>query len=107
MKEPPGPNSPGGGQMDELLARVPAKVRDRFREIIALTDKFCAEHLNDEFRALCRTSAADACAAKVPIASGKAAGWAAGVLYSVAFTNFLTSDPDQPFHTSPGDLAKR
>jgi hypothetical protein len=93
--------------MDELLTRVPAKLRDRFREIVALTDRFCAAHLNEEFRDLCRACAADACAAKVPVASGKPAGWAAGVLFSVAYANFLTSDPDRPFHMSPGDLAKR
>ncbi|MBN9119718.1 MAG: plasmid pRiA4b ORF-3 family protein, partial [Planctomycetes bacterium] len=96
--------------MDELLARVPVKLRDRFREIVALTDAFCSAHLNDEYRDLSRTCAADACATKkvkVPVASGKAAGWAAGVLFSVAYANFLTSDPDRPFHMPPGDLAKR
>jgi hypothetical protein len=93
--------------MDELLRRVPAKLRDRFREIVALTDRYCAAHLNDEFRDLCRACTADACAAGVPVATGKAAGWAAGVLFSVGYANFLTSDPNQPFHMSPDDMAKR
>jgi hypothetical protein len=93
--------------MDELLARVPEKLRDRFREIIALTDTFCAAHLNAEYRDLCRACAADACGAKgVSVGSGKAAGWAAGVLYAVGYANFLTSDPGRPFHMTPDALAK-
>lgn len=93
--------------MDELLARVPKNLHPRFREIVALTDAFCAAHLNDEYRDLCRACAADACAAKVPVASGKAAGWAAGVAYSVAFANFLTSDPSQKYHIPADDIARR
>lgn len=93
--------------MDELLARVPKKLHDRFRDIVALTDAFCQAHLNEEYRDLCRACAADACAAKVPVTSGKPAGWAAGVVHSVAFANFLTSDPSRPHHMSPADLAKR
>jgi len=92
--------------MNKLLARVPEKLRERFREIVALTDKFCAGHMNKEYRDLCRTCAADACAAHVPVASGKAASWAAGVISAVAYTNFL-SDPSQPFHMSPDVLANR
>lgn len=93
--------------MDELLARVPKNRHDRFREIVALTDSYCAAHLNDEFRDLCRTCAADACATQVPVTSGKVAGWAAGVVYEVAFVNFLTGDPSQQFHTPPDEIAKR
>lgn len=92
--------------MDELLARVPEELRGRFREIVALTDTFCDARLNDEYRDLCRRCAADACEAAVPVGSGKAAGWAAGVIYSVAYANFLTSDPSQEFHTPPDELAK-
>ncbi len=92
--------------MDELLARVPAKLHARFREIVALTDAFCAARWDDELRDLCRACAADACAAKVPVASGKAAGWAAGVVYSVAYANFLGGDRDQTFHVAPDDMAK-
>jgi hypothetical protein len=93
--------------MKKLLARVPAKLHNRFREIVELTDKFCSAHLNEEYRDLCRTCAADACAARVPVESGKAASWAAGVISSVSYANFLTSDPSQPFHMAPQDMAKR
>lgn len=93
--------------MDELMARVPADLRDRFRAIVALTDRYCAKHLNDEFRTLCRACAADACAAGVPVGSGKPESWAAGVLSAVGYANFLGSDPSLAFHTPPADMAKR
>lgn len=92
--------------MNELLARVPKNLHARFREIVALTDGFCAARWNDELRDLCRACAADACAAKVPVGSGKAAGWAAGVVYSVGYANFLGGDRSQPLHVAPDDMAK-
>ncbi len=93
--------------MDELLKSVPKALHDRFREIVALTDAYCAAHLNAEYRDLCRVCAADACRAGVPVASGKPAGWAAGVVSAVAYANFLGSDPSQPFHTPPDVMAQR
>jgi hypothetical protein len=92
--------------MNDPAARVPEELRGRYGEVIVLTDQFCAAHLDQEYRDLCRACAADACAAGVPVASGKAAGWAAGVISAVAYVNFL-SDPERPFHMSPGDMAKR
>lgn len=91
--------------MDELLKRVPAELRPRFREIAALTDAFCAAHLDDEFRDLCRGLAAVCCTEGVPVTSGKAAGWAAGVAAAVGYVNFL-GDPDQPHHMTTDDIAK-
>lgn len=92
--------------MDELLAQVPQELQPRFREITTLTDKFCAEHLNDEYRDICRELAVVCCKADVPVESGKAASWAAGVIGAVAYVNFLTSDPSQQFHINPGELAR-
>lgn len=93
--------------MDDLLVRVPKSLRDQFSEIVALIDRYCAAHLNAEYRDLCRACAADACAAGVSFGSGKAAGWVAGVVSAVAYANFLGSDPSRPFHTTPGEMAKR
>ena len=93
--------------MHKPPTRVPAELHERYREIVALTDRFCAEYMNDEYRDLCRACAADACAEGVPVQGGKAAGWAAGVVSAVAYANFLGSDPSQPFHMSPVDMASR
>lgn len=92
--------------MDDLLSRVPAAVRPRLLEIVGLTDAFADAHLNPEFKALCRAVAAAACEEGVPVTSGKAAGWAAGVLAAVGYANFL-GDPSQPFHMTADDMARK
>jgi hypothetical protein len=92
--------------MDELLARVPEKLRPRFREIVGLTDAFCAAHLDAEYRDLCRGLAAVCCTEGLPVTSGKPAGWAAGVVGAVGYVNFL-GDPSQPHHLTTDEMAKR
>src|SRR4051812_25492804 len=91
--------------MDELLARVPEKLRPRFREIVALTDAFCAAHLDAEYRGLCRGLAPLWCTEGLPVTGGKAAGWAAGVVAAVGYVNFL-GDPAQPHHMTTDEMAK-
>jgi hypothetical protein len=92
--------------MDEPLARLPAKLHRRFREIVALTDAFCDAHLNGEFRDLCRDLAAAICAAGLPVTSGKAVSWAAGVVATIGFVNFL-GDPSQPLHMTMDQMAQK
>ena len=72
---------------------------------MAITDRFCAAHLDQEYRDLCRELAAALCREGFPVTSGKAAGWAAGVVYSVAWVNFL-GDPSQPHHMKAEDMAR-
>src|SRR5262245_20453072 len=93
-------------QMDELLALVPAKLHQRFREVVALTDAFCKAHLNSEFRDICREMAAAACREGLAVTSGKAASWAAGIVASVGFVNFL-GDPSQPHHMTNDEMAEK
>jgi hypothetical protein len=91
--------------MDELLKQVPVKLRDRYREIVALTDQFCDEHLDEEYKQLCREMAAAVCQEGSPVTKGKDVGWAAGVVGAVAWVNFL-SDPSQPHHMRTDDMAR-
>jgi hypothetical protein len=95
----------GADTPEELLRQVPDESRGRFAEVVALTDRFCAAHLDTEYRDLCRDMAAVLCREGCPLASGKAAGWAAGIVYSVAWVNFL-GDPSQPHHMKAEDMAR-
>lgn len=88
------------------LKRVPAGLRPRFQEIVAITDAFCDAHLDAEFRDLCHELAASICEEGLPVTSGKAVGWAAGVVAAVGFVNFL-GDPDQPHHMTTDEMARR
>ncbi len=85
---------------------IPDKRRARLDEIVRMMDQFCEEHLDAEFRDLCRDMAVVACLQGVPLETGKAGGWAAGIAYSVAWVNFL-GDPTQPHHMTAEDMATR
>ena len=91
--------------MDELMGHVPERLREVFVEIVAITDAFCDEHLNDEYKQLCREMAVAACQEGLPITRGKPPSWAAGIVYSVGWVNFL-GDPSQDPHMKTADFAK-
>ena len=91
--------------MEPLAEQIPEKLRGRFAEIMAITDRFCDEHLDAEFKELCRDMIAALIVEDCPLASGKAAGWAAGIVYMIGWVNFL-NDPSQPHHMKADDMAK-
>lgn len=95
------PDAVAGG---DVIVRLPPKLGKRLGEILAITDRFCDEHLDEEYKRLCRDMAAALCVEGFPLTSGKAAGWAAGIVYSVGWINFI-GDPSQPHHMKSEDMA--
>jgi len=91
--------------LNELMKGLPDAYTDRFTEVVERTDAFCAAHLDDAYKRLCRELAAAACRQELAILSGRPASWAAGVVYAVGRVNFLT-DPSQSPHMTSKDLAK-
>lgn len=89
----------------DLLDKVPQKLRERFAEIVERTDRFCARHLNDEYKQACRELAVAVCRMGVPVERGKPESWAAGVVYAVGSANFL-SDPSFEPHMRSDEIAK-
>lgn len=75
---------------------VPKRFRARFDEIVALIDSFCNAHLNDEYKVVSREMAEVLCQEDSPVLSGKATGWAAGVVHAVGFVNFLSDPQNSP-----------
>jgi hypothetical protein len=87
-------------------ARVPAALQGKYDEIVALTDAFCQQHLNEEYRALCRLMAAKLCRKRPPpVATGKPNTWACGIVYSVGRINFLF-DKSQTPHLRADELCQ-
>ena len=86
---------------------VPAAMKERYAEIVALTDAFCTEHLNDEYAQTSRwLLAALARKRPSPLLSGKAVGWAAGVVHTVGRVNFLFDRTQTP-HMRADELAAK
>jgi len=90
--------------MQELLKHVPEDLHDRFREIVALTDAAADAVLNDEYKQLAREMAVTLCHDGTPATRGKAASWAAGIMYELGMVNFLTDPNTEPYVRSE-DLA--
>ena len=91
--------------MDDLLKKVPKDLRTRFTEIVAITDQFCDEQLTDEYKELSREMAVAICRKGSPVVTGKAVSWAAGIISTLGWVNFL-GDPSQKPHMRQEDIAK-
>ena len=89
----------------DLLEAIDPPYRDRFREIIELTDAFCREHLKPfevEFVLCCRLLAGACCQEGTPIVEGrtKAKTWAAAIVYTIGWVNFLSDPTFEPTMSS-------
>ena len=102
MTGAPGTPSPGN---DLSSLRVPKALRGNVAEMAALIDKVCAEHLDDEYGALClRLLGKLGRKRPSPLVRGERRVWAAGVLYTVGSINFLF-DPSEEPHLRADELA--
>ena len=71
-----------------------------FDAVVSLTDAFCRNHLNDEYRDLARAMTAALCRKRPsPLASGQPRTWACGIIYAFGQLNFLSDKASQPFMT--------
>jgi Domain of unknown function (DUF6398) len=75
--------------------------------IVALTDAFCRDHLDDEYATLCRKLAGVLARKRPsPLSSGKPESWACGIVRVIGWMNFL-GDPSQPHHMRMSDIDKQ
>ena len=79
-------------------------MRPVYDEIVALTDEFSRQYLNEECAKLCRELAA-ALARKrpSPLGRGSKATWAYGIIHAIASVNFLFNASEEP-HTSVDEM---
>ncbi|MFW6158515.1 MAG: plasmid pRiA4b ORF-3 family protein [Planctomycetota bacterium] len=83
--------------------KVPKAMQSTFDAITELTDRVCAEHLNEEYAELARqATAALARKRPSPLARGWAKSWACGVLYALGYINFLWDPNTEPYMSTEG-----
>src|SRR5690242_7709166 len=76
---------------------VPKSVRATCDAVVALTDAFCRDHLNEECRDLARALTAALCRKRPsPLASGQPRTWACAILYVLGQLNFLSDKASRP-----------
>ena len=99
-----GRRGPGRHRGGSTAAAPAHAAHDR---IVALTDAFCREHLDDEYAALCRKLAGVLARKRPsPLTHGKPESWASGIVRVVGWVNFI-DDPSQPDHMRLSDIDKR
>ncbi len=69
-----------------------------------LTDAFCEEHLNEEYRELCEDMIGALLEIELPLESGKPASWASAIVHALGWVNFL-SDPSRKTYMTTTELA--
>jgi hypothetical protein len=85
--------------------RIPAAMRPASEQVIALTDKVCADLLDEEYAGLARQAVAKLARKRPsPLQSGRAATWAGGVVWALGQVNFLFDRSTGPY-VAHDDLA--
>ncbi len=79
---------------------IPKAMQATYDEVVALTDAFCRDHLNDEYRDLARAMTAALCRKRPsPLASGQRRTWACSIIYTLGQLNFLSDKATKPHMT--------
>lgn len=85
-------------------AKVPKGWEAFYAGMTGMTDRFCAEHPNDEYADLARSAIAALCRKRPsPLAGGNPQTWACAVLYALGQVNFLSDKSTTP-HMAMADL---
>jgi hypothetical protein len=83
---------------------VPNTMLLKFDAIVAITDDFAKQHLNDEYAQLIRFATAALCRKRPsPLASGKEKTWACGITHAIGMVNFLFDSSQKP-HVSAKEI---
>jgi len=78
------------------------KAAERISE---LTNAFCLNHLDKEYRELCEDMTWAVYEEGLPLEKGRPASWASGIVHAIGFVNFL-HDPSLPPHMTSAQLAE-
>jgi hypothetical protein len=89
----------------EVRINIPEECQRAFMEIVDLTDAFCREHLNEDYRQFCINMAIALCQIDVPINKGRPVSWASGIVHALGMVNFL-QDPAQSPHMTSSQIAE-
>ena len=85
--------------------RIPAAMRPTAEQVIELTDKVCADLLDEEYAGLARHVVAKLARKRPsPLPGGRAATWAGGVVWALGQVNFLFDRSTEPY-VAQDDLA--
>ena len=81
----------------KATGKVSGEVGPVLEVIVAMTDQFCRERLNEEYAVLCRRLAEKLARKRPsPLLSGKPNTWACGIVRTIGWVNFLDDSSGKP-----------
>ena len=81
----------------KAASTAPEHVQSKLRIILGMTDQFCRDHLNDEYRTLCRKLAEKLSRKRPsPLLRGQPTTWACGIVRTIGWVNFLDDRSQSP-----------
>ena len=93
------------GRSKGVGTNIPDKFQEAFVAVVELTDAFCEQYLDEDYRQLCEEMAVVIYIRELPSQRDKPASWASGVVHAVGWVNFL-HDPDRSPHMTSAQLAE-
>ncbi len=84
---------------------IPEKYEKVFTAVVELTDAFCEQYLDEDYRQLCEEMAMVIYLRELPSQRDKPAGWASGIVHAVGWVNFL-QDPTLSPHMTSAQVAE-
>ena len=86
--------------------KVPNAMEEKFNGIVAITDNFAKQHLNDEYAQIIRFATAALCRKRPsPLVKGREKTWACGITHAIGMVNFLFDSSQDP-HISAKEIYK-
>ena len=84
---------------------IPKAMQEKYDEIAPLIAQFCADRLNDEYKALCLHLLEKLCRKRPsPLLKGREGTWAVGIVYAIATNNFIF-DKENPYCMTAREIA--
>ncbi len=81
----------------KATSKSPGEVGPVLELIVAMTDQFCREKLNEEYALLCRRLAEKLARKRPsPLLGGKPETWACGIIRTIGWVNFLDDSSRKP-----------
>jgi len=93
------------GRSKEVGTNIPDEFQEAFIAVVELTDAFCEQYLDEDYRQLCEEMAVVIYVRELPSRRDKPASWAGGIVHAVGWVNFL-HDPDRSPHMTSAQLAE-
>jgi len=93
------------GRSKGVGTNIPDEFEEAFIAVVELTDAFCEQYLDEDYRQLCEEMAVVIYVRELPSQRDKLAGWASGIVHAVGWVNFL-HDPNRSPHMTSAQLAE-